>query len=71
MSTCCFGLPAADKSLLTVSLLAAEIYLSVLLTRFAFELTDQTITWNSSSVNYPTMGEESTKPEMLLKVRLL
>ncbi|KAI0713829.1 cytochrome P450 [Earliella scabrosa] len=51
--------------------LEMKVYLSVLLTRFAFELTDQTIAWNSSSINYPTMGEESTKPEMLLKVRML
>ena len=65
------GLPAAAESLLTVEPFATEVYLSVLLTRFAFELTDQTITWNSSSINYPTMGEESTSPEMLLKVRML
>ena len=49
--------------------------LAVLLTSFAFdlsmELADKPIVWNSSAVMYPTMGEESTKPEMLLKVRPL
>ncbi len=48
-----------------------EIVLSVLLTAFKFELTDKPITWNSSAVYYPTMGEERTKPEMLLKVSSL
>ena len=46
----------------------AEIVLSVLLTRFKFELTDNPIVWNASAVNYPTMGEESTKPEMVLRL---
>ena len=48
-----------------------EEVLAVLLPKFSFELTDQEITWNSSAVTYPTMGEESSKPEMLLKVRAL
>ena len=45
--------------------------LATLLSSFAFELTDQEITWNSSAVIYPTMGEESTKSEMLLKFKAL
>ena len=49
----------------------AEVVLAVLLTSFSFELTDEPIVWNSSAVLYPTMGEESTKPEMLLKVNAL
>ncbi|TFK80502.1 cytochrome P450 [Polyporus arcularius HHB13444] len=53
------------------SQLEMKIVLSVLLTAFKFELTDKPITWNSSAVYYPTMGEESTKPEMLLKVSSL
>ena len=48
-----------------------EVVLATLLPAFAFELTDQEITWNFSAVNYPTMGEESSKPEMLLKVKAL
>ena len=43
----------------------------MLLTSFSFELTDEAIVWNSAAVMYPTMGEDSTKPEMLLKVRAL
>ncbi|KAM5545439.1 hypothetical protein V8D89_000477 [Ganoderma adspersum] len=48
-----------------------KVVLATLLPAFAFELTDQEITWNFSSINYPTMGEESSKPEMLLKVKAL
>ena len=48
-----------------------EIILFTLIPAFSFELTDKPITWNTSTVNYPTMGEESTKPEMLLRVKAL
>ena len=51
--------------------LSAEVVLAVLLTSFSFELTERPITWNTSAVIYPTMGLESTKPEMLLKVQPL
>ena len=57
--------------MLTAYSLAVEVVLVVLLPRFSFELTDKPITWNSSAVNYPTMGEESSKPELLLRVRVL
>ena len=52
---------------------ATEVVLSTFLTSFSFELSDSEtpIVWNSSSVNYPTMGEESKKPEMLLKMKVL
>ncbi|RPD55331.1 cytochrome P450 [Lentinus tigrinus ALCF2SS1-7] len=53
------------------SQLEMKVVLAVLLTSFSFELTDQPVVWNSSAVIYPTMGEESTKPEMLLKVKVL
>ncbi len=42
--------------------------LSVLLMAFKFELTDKPVVWNFSVVEYPTMGESSTEPELLLKV---
>ncbi|KAI1793787.1 cytochrome P450 [Ganoderma leucocontextum] len=48
-----------------------KVILATLLPTFAFELTGQEITWNFSAVSYPTMGEESTKPEMRLKVKVL
>nr|VWO98254.1 Non-specific serine/threonine protein kinase (EC [Ganoderma boninense] len=48
-----------------------KVVLSVLLPKFSFEVTDQEITWNSAAVIYPTMGEESSKPEMMLKVKAL
>ncbi|KAI0806613.1 cytochrome P450 [Fomes fomentarius] len=53
------------------SQLEMKVVLAIMLTNFSFELTDQPIAWNSSAVIYPTMGEKSTKPEMLLKVRAL
>lgn len=57
----------ADTSSPTI----AEVVLSVLLPAFKFELTEKPVSWFSSAVSYPTMGEESTKPEMLLKVQAL
>ncbi|KAI8974184.1 cytochrome P450 [Trametes punicea] len=46
-----------------------KVVLAVLLSAFKFELTEKPITWNSSGVMYPTTGEESDAPEMLLRVR--
>ncbi len=43
----------------------------MLLTAFKFELTDKPVAWNTSAVSYPTMGEESTKPELVLRVQAL
>ncbi|KAI1786391.1 cytochrome P450 [Ganoderma leucocontextum] len=40
------------------SQLEMKIILFALIPAFSFELTDKLITWNSSTVNYPTMGEE-------------
>ena len=57
----------ADTSSPTI----AEVVLSVLLPAFKFELTEKPVSWFSSAVSYQTMGEESTKPEMLLKVQAL
>ncbi|CDO75040.1 hypothetical protein BN946_scf184640.g15 [Trametes cinnabarina] len=51
-----------------LSQLEMKIILLVLLSKFKFERTDKPITWNSAPALYPTTGEESTKPEMFLKV---
>nr|VWO98257.1 Putative tyrosine-protein kinase AmsA (EC (Amylovoran biosynthesis membrane-associated protein AmsA) [Ganoderma boninense] len=51
--------------------LEMKIVLATLLSSFAFELSDKDITWNWAGVMYPTMGEESNKSEMLLKVKAL
>ncbi|KAI0760541.1 cytochrome P450 [Fomes fomentarius] len=53
------------------SQLEMKVVLAVLLAAFKFELTDKPVAWNSSPISYPTMGEESTKPELLLKVQAL
>ena len=56
---------------LLIAAVAAEVLLTTLLPVFSFELTDKPIIWNSSAVSYPTMDKDSTRPEMLLKVRAL
>ncbi|KAI0706023.1 cytochrome P450, partial [Cerioporus squamosus] len=48
--------------------LETKIVLSTMLTTFKFELTDMPVVWNFSVVDYPTMGESSTKHELLLKI---
>ncbi|KAI0657108.1 cytochrome P450 [Cubamyces menziesii] len=50
------------------SQLEMKVVLSLLVSSFKFELTDKPISWNTSGVSYPTMSEDSDRPEMLLKV---
>ena len=45
-----------------------EVVLAILLRSFKFSLSDKEIYWNIASVNYPTVGRESTKPALYLKV---
>ena len=49
----------------------AETVLCVLLQHFKFEPTGKPIAWNFAAVQYPTVGKESTFPELPLKVSLL
>ncbi len=49
----------------------AEIVLSVLLKSFRFSPSDKEIVWNLSLVKYPTVGRESDRPSMPMKVDLL
>ncbi|KAM5542011.1 hypothetical protein V8D89_004321 [Ganoderma adspersum] len=53
------------------SQLEMKVLLTTLLPAFEFGLTEKPIIWNSSAVSYPTMDKDSTRPEMLLKVRAL
>ncbi|KAL7285768.1 hypothetical protein ACG7TL_000877 [Trametes sanguinea] len=62
-SRACIGFKFAQVEMKTV--------LCVLLQWFKFELTDKPIAWNFAAVQYPTVGKESTIPEMPLKVSLL
>lgn len=48
-----------------------EVFLSVLLSSFSFELTEKPIVWNVGPVMYPTVGEDSDRPELPLRVTLL
>ena len=46
-----------------------EIVLSLLISNFTFELSkDKPIHWNNSGLIFPTVGPESSVPEMWLKV---
>ncbi|TFY62064.1 hypothetical protein EVJ58_g4113 [Rhodofomes roseus] len=45
-----------------------KVVLAVLLTHFTFDLTEKPIVWNVAAIRYPTVGKESTRPEMPLKV---
>ena len=49
----------------------AEVALSVLIANFNFELSDKEIVWNNAGVAYPSVGKESSKPEMPLKVSVI
>ena len=42
--------------------------MAVLLANFKFELGKDEIVWNNAGVAFPTVGDDSTKPEMPLKV---
>ncbi|OBZ67576.1 hypothetical protein A0H81_12405 [Grifola frondosa] len=53
------------------SQLEMKVVLSLLLSKFTFSLSDKPIVWNLAGVRYPTVGKDSTKPEMWLKVGLL
>lgn len=53
------------------SQLEMKIVLSVLLKSFRFSPSDKEIVWNLSLVKYPTVGRESDRPSMPMKVDLL
>jgi len=45
--------------------------LATLLPTFNFGLTDKPTVWKQAQVSYPTMGADSTKPEMIVKMGLV
>ena len=47
-----------------------EVVLSVLITHFTFESSGKPIEWNIGGVMYPTVGKESNRPELPLRVAL-
>ncbi len=53
------------------ALVLAEVVLSVLLKSFRFSPSNKEIVWNLSPVKYPTVGRESSRPSMPMKVELL
>ncbi|KAI8989217.1 cytochrome P450 [Trametes punicea] len=50
------------------SQLTMKVVLSLLVSSFKLEMGDKPVVWKTSSVTYPTVGEESTRPELFLKV---
>ncbi|OBZ67636.1 Docosahexaenoic acid omega-hydroxylase CYP4F3 [Grifola frondosa] len=50
------------------SQLEMKVVLSLLIASFTFELSDKPIVWNLAGVRYPTVGKDSKKPQMPLKV---
>ena len=48
-----------------------EVVLSVLLRSFRFYLSDKEVVWNYSAVKFPTVGRDSNKPSMPMKIELL
>jgi len=50
------------------SQLEMKVVLTVLLSAFTFSLSDKQIHWNPAGIQYPTVGKESRKPEMPMKV---
>lgn len=59
----CIGFKFAEAEIKTV--------LSVLLPTFNFSTSDKPIVWNVATVDYPTVGAESTKPQMPLVIDLV
>lgn len=47
-----------------------EVVLSLLISKFTFEMSDKPIVWNISGIRFPTVGVDGTKPELPLKVSL-
>ncbi|KZT12277.1 cytochrome P450 [Laetiporus sulphureus 93-53] len=76
------GIPGAYSNLMTFmggkracigfkfSEMEMKVVLAVLLSIFTFELTEKPIEWNVSGVSYPTVGKQSNKPSLPLRVRL-
>ena len=60
-----------DKFLPFFFLALIEVVLAVLIPTFKFELSNKEIYWNFTGVQYPTVGTESTKAEMFLRLSLL
>lgn len=59
----CIGFKFAEVEIKTI--------LFVLLSAFTFDVTKKSIVWNVATVNYPTVGMDSAKPEMPLRVQLV
>ena len=49
---------------------AIEVLLAVLVANFTFALTEKPIVWNVAGVRYPTVGWESNKAEMPMRVQV-
>ena len=48
-----------------------EVILAVLITNFKFSATGAEIVWNVGGVSYPTIGRETDKPSLPIKIQAL
>ncbi|KAI0631049.1 cytochrome P450 [Trametes polyzona] len=51
------------------SQLEMKSVLSALIANFTFELSEKPVVWNFTGVSYPSVGTDSMKPELWLKIR--
>ena len=58
-------------SYMLISDVDSEVTLAVLLAHFKFESGKDEIVWNHAGVAYPTVGNDSLKPEMPLKASVM
>ncbi|KAI0768738.1 cytochrome P450 [Trametes elegans] len=65
--------PGGPRGCIGVKLAQIEmnVILSVLLSIFKIKTTGRHVSWNTTGVSFPTMGEESEKSELFLKVMKL
>lgn len=50
---------------------SAEVVLVMLLAKFTFAPSDQEIYWNLAGIQYPTVGNDSSQPQLPMKVGLV
>ena len=71
MSACCSVLLDTCAFVLIFIPPIAEAVLVTLLSKFTFAPSDRDVYWNLAAIQYPTVGKNSTRPELPMKVRFM